>query len=197
MAKSRYHSNRRKPEKLKKFIVVATEGRKTERIYLDQFKPPRDASVQLKVLPNTNDKTRPKEVLLRLKNYAATNYVAREDELWLMIDRDSWAEAELNEVAAEAAKCGFFLALSNPCIEYWFYLHLRDDKPFNHRHQLLLEMEKLLGSYDKGRFDASKLAEATDAAIARAEKLDTKPNEPWPKQQGTQVHRLIKKLLGR
>ena len=68
MAKNRYSASRRKQEKPKKFIVVATEGRKTERIYLDQFKPPRDSTVQLKVLPNTNDKTHPKEVLQRLKH---------------------------------------------------------------------------------------------------------------------------------
>jgi hypothetical protein len=197
MARNRYNFSRAKHEKPKKFIVVATEGRKTERIYLDQFKPARDSSVQLKVLPNKNDKTHPKEVLQRLKDYAKTNYVGPDDELWLMIDRDSWDEAELNEMAAEAAKCGFKMALSNPCIEYWFYLHFRDSKPFNHRHQLLPEMEKLLGSYGKGNYDAAKIAKEVEAAIARAEKLDTKPNEPWPKQQGTQVHRLMKKILGR
>jgi len=197
MAKNRYNSSRRKHEKPKKFIVVATEGEKTERIYLDQFKPPRDSSVQLKVLPNWQHKTHPKDVLKKLKAYVKTNYVGPEDELWLMIDRDSWDEAELNEVAAEAVKCSFHMALSNPCIEYWFYLHLRDNKPFNHRHQLLPEMEKMLGSYGKGNYDAARLAKEVDAAIARAEKLDTKPNEPWPRQQGTQVHRLMKKLLGR
>lgn len=197
MAKNRYNSSRAKHEKPKKFIVVATEGRKTELIYLDQFKPARDSSVQLKVLPNKNDKTRPKEVLQRLKDYAKTNYVGPEDELWLMIDRDSWDEAELNEVAAEAAKCGIHMALSNPCIEYWFYLHLRDNKPFNHRHQLLPEMEELLKGYNKGNYDAARLAKEVDAAIIRAEKLDKNPKEPWPKEQGSQVYRLMKKILGR
>src|SRR5579862_9140742 len=159
MAKSRYNSGRRKRERPKKLIVVATEGEKTERIYLDQFKPPRDSSLQLKVLHNWNHKTHPKEVLKKLKAYSKTGNVGPEDELWLMIDRDGWKEEDLNEVAAEAAKCGFKMALSNPCIEYWFYLHFRDNKHFNHRHQLLPEMEKLLKGYTKGDYDAAKLAE--------------------------------------
>jgi hypothetical protein len=137
------------------------------------------------------------QVPQKLKDYAATNYVGPEDELWLMIDRNGWDEAELDEVAVEAAKCGFHIALSNPCIEFWFYLHLMDNKTFNHRHQLLPEMEKLLGSYGKGDFDAARLAKEVDSAIERAEKIDSQCQTSWPKQQGTHVYRLLKKILGR
>jgi hypothetical protein len=197
MAKNRFNSSRGSFLNPKKFIVVATEGEKTEAIYLNEFKPPRDGTVQLKVLPNWQHKTNSRDVLKKLKAYAKTNYVGPEDELWLMIDRDSWKEEELNEVAAEAVKCGFHMALSNPCIEYWFYLHFRDHKPFNYRYQLIPVMEGLLGSYDKGNYDAAGIAAGVDAAIARAEKLDTPPQNLWPKNQGTHVYRLMKKILGR
>jgi len=133
MARNRYNSSRSNHVKPKKFIVVATEGQKTERIYLDQFKPSRDSTVQLKVLQNWNHKTKPRDVLKKLKAYKSNTYIGPEDELWLMIDRDSWDEVELNEVAAEAASLGFHMALSNPSVEFWFYLHLRDNRSFNHR----------------------------------------------------------------
>ena len=198
MAKNLFNARRAHFRNPKKFFVVATEGEKTEKLYFDEFKPSRDAVMQVKVLENKQHKTKPKDCLERLKSYEANYQLGPEDELWLMIDRDSWEEAELNEVARKIEKrANYFLALSNPCFELWLYLHLRDNKPFNHRHQLLPELEKLLGSYGKGNYDAARIAESVDAAIERAEKLDTPPQNPWPKQQGTHVYRLMKRILGR
>lgn len=198
MAKNLFNARRAHFRNPKKFFIVATEGEKTEKLYLDEFKPSRDAVLQVKVLENKQHKTRPKECLERLKSYEAKYQLGPEDELWLMIDRDSWEEAELNEVAAEIAKNPkFHLALSNSCFELWLYLHLADNRPFDHRDKLPPALAKILGRYDKADYDVERIVKGVDAAIARAEKLDTPPQNPWPKNQGTHVYRLMKKILGR
>lgn len=198
MAKNLFNARRAHFRNPKKFFIVATEGEKTEKHYLDEFKPSRGSLLQVKVLENKQHKTKPTECLERLKGYEAKYQLGPEDELWLMIDRDSWEEAELKEVAKEiGARANYFLALSNPCFELWLYLHLADNKPFDHRDKIPPALAKLLGSYDKADYDAARIAAGVDAAIGRAEKLDTPPQNPWPKNQGTHVHRLMKKILGR
>ena len=115
-----------------------------------------------------------------------------------MIDRDSWSEAELDEVATEIAKNPqFHLALSNPCFELWLYLHLADNKPFDHRDELPPALAKILGRYDKAGYDVERIVKGVDEAIRRAERLDTPPQNTWPKNQQTHVYRLMKKILGR
>ncbi len=198
MAKRLFNARRATFKNANKFFIVATEGAQTEKLYLDEFKPARGSLLQVKVLENKKHKTKPTECLERLKSYEAAYQLGPEDELWLMIDRDSWEEAELNEVAAEIAKHPkYHLALSNPCFELWLYLHLADNRPFDHRDKLPPVLAKILGRYDKADYDVERIVQGVDAAIARAEKLDTPPQNPWPKNQGTHVYRLMKKILGR
>ena len=157
MAQHLFNSRRSRFLAPKKFFIVATEGEKTEKIYLDEFKPPRGAMIQLTVIENKQHKTKPIACLERLKRYATKNFLGPEDELWLMIDRDSWNEAELDEVATEIAENPqFHLALSNPCFELWLYLHLADNKPFDHRDKLPPALAKILGRYDKAGYDEYK-----------------------------------------
>ena len=198
MAKHLFNSRRSRFLAPKKFFIVATEGEQTEKIYLDEFKPPRGAMIQLTVIENKQHKTKPIACLERLKRYATKNFLGPEDELWLMIDRDSWSEAELDEVATEIAKNPqFHLALSNPCFELWLYLHLADNKPFDHRDKLPPALAKILGRYDKAGYDVERIVKGVDEAIRRAERLDTPPQNTWPKNQQTHVYRLMKKILGR
>lgn len=45
----------------KKFFIIATEGECTEAIYFAALKPPRDAAIQLKVLPASKGKSHPRK----------------------------------------------------------------------------------------------------------------------------------------
>lgn len=83
----------------KKFYIIATEGACTEAIYFEALRPPRDAMIQLKVLPTIKGRSHPKEVLARLKQYERESGCGQQDELWTVIDRDRWTEEDLNEVA--------------------------------------------------------------------------------------------------
>ena len=127
--------------KEKKLFVIATEGGKTEEIYFDLFKPGRDAVIRMEILPCKNCRTSPKNTLKRLLKFKNENMIKGDDELWLVIDRDNWEIEELDQVASQCSKKRFFLAVSNPCFEFWLYLHLRDPKPF-HSAQLLIAVIK-------------------------------------------------------
>jgi len=47
------------------------------------------------------------------------------DELWMIIDRDEWTN--IDEISTLCKNEGnFYLALSNPCFEFWVLLHVKD-----------------------------------------------------------------------
>ena len=176
------------------------EGKETEPRYFDCFKTDREADMQIKLVPNPKHKSRPMEVFLRLVDYFRRTATRSKDEGWLVIDRDAWSEAELDEVCTKAKTEGFFVAMSNPCFELWLYLHLRTDRPFNGRHDCQKRLEEILDSYSmdsKGGYDVGALLHGVENAIERAIKLDLNPDHPWPKSQCTRVYRLVAKLLGR
>jgi hypothetical protein len=178
----------------KKFFIIATEGECTEDLYFSALKPPRDAAIQLKILPTKKGKSAPKEVLARLKSYDRDAGSGTRDELWLVIDRDSWTEADLDAVAAAIGELPkYHLALSNPCFELWLVLHRRDPAGHNSE-QLRRALKEELGSYDKSGYDVDALLPTMGDAIRRAERLDTAPGEAWPRGDGTHVYRLVRSL---
>ena len=56
-------------KKTKRLYVIAMEGAMTEPIYFSEFHPGRDGGFRLKLLPNPNHKSRPRDVLKRLIDY--------------------------------------------------------------------------------------------------------------------------------
>jgi hypothetical protein len=82
-------------------IVIATEGGHTEEQYFDIFE---SKKVQIKVLPTEDGYSAPKHVLQRLANYKKEYQIGKDDQLWLMIDRDRWNESQLSEEALKLKK---------------------------------------------------------------------------------------------
>jgi hypothetical protein len=196
MARKRFLPRRSGFLKPKNFIVVATEGRLTEERYLAGFHPPRESVLQLLVLPSKTNKSRPRECLKRLLEYARNNGLGPKDQLWVMIDRDRWAPEELDEVARELSKRdGHHLALSNPCVEYWFLLHFQDHMPLIDASHALRELKRHFPQYTKDGFDLAPLIAGARAAIRRAERQDRGSEEPWPTNTGSHVYRLVRQLI--
>jgi len=193
MSRFQRRHNFREP---KKSFIIATEGERTEEIYFSALRPPRDAAVQIRVLPTKKGKSDPKKVLMRLKSYDYEAGSAKRDELWLVVDRDSWTEADLDEVSAAVARLPkYHLALSNPCFELWLVLH-RCNAVGENCQQLEKILQQELGAYDKNSYDVEALKVTVANAIERAERIDTPRQEPWPRKAGTHVYLLVKKLVG-
>ena len=186
-------------EERNRFIVVAMEGAETEPRYFSEFRLPRESKTQIKLVKNPKHKSKPAEVLQRLRHYFTKNSLPG-DTGWLVIDRDAWTEQELDDVHRHAREQGFTVVLSNPCFELWLYLHLRDPRPFNDRHDCQRRLAEVLPGYhpdSKGSYDAPRLLEGLDRALDRARTTDLEPRDRWPRAQATRVYQLVEHILCR
>jgi len=123
-----------------KLYVIAAEGSKTEREYFNTLKDEYSKkfnrkNIHLEILKRPaaqKNNSSPKFIEKMLDDFLEDNqdYNFQEyDELWLIIDTDSW---ELEEIRQIAERCQndplYYLGLNNPCFELWLILHLTDSE---------------------------------------------------------------------
>ena len=201
-----------------RLIVIASEGKDTERIYFKALaKEYTNPRVHVHILERSKDEqnnSSPEHVLKQLNDYKGHYELEPDDELWLVVDRDRWTEAMLSRVATECAQDNFMhVALSNPCIELWLLLHLVDAtlltpeeqqlwmenrrKSKNADPYLKVRLRQEMGSYHESSYDAKMLIEHVEVAIARAKALDKNPADRWPQTLGTRVYLLAESVMNR
>jgi hypothetical protein len=177
-----------------RLIIIAAEGRETEKQYFAQF---RDTRVQVKVLPTGADNhSSPQHVIDRLKDFCNEYQIGDGDELWLMIDVDRWPPEALSQISAKAIQRGYQLAISNPCFEVWLLCHFQDP-PADALACKTIESElrnALGGSYNKSRLLVSHYAGRLDAAMQRAQRLSGKANDRWPQAVGSHVYLTLQSI---
>lgn len=201
-----------------RLIVIASEGKDTERIYFnalaEEYMNPRVHVHILERSDNEMNNSSPEHVLKQLNDYKDQYELESDDELWLVVDRDRWTEAMLSQVATECAQDNYMhMALSNPCIELWLLLHLvnvtllppeelqlwmenrRRSKNADPYLKVLLRQE--MGSYHESDYDAKMLIEHVEIAIERAKLLDKIPADRWPQTLGTRVYLLAESVMNR
>lgn len=117
-----------------KFYILAYEGDFTEKKYFEDLRQSSmfNDSGAIETIPlkkEHNGGNSPLDVK-KLLSKAKSEYNFRAtDEFWLIIDRDDWEK--IHHVAFNALyddceeEKNFFIALSNPCFEFWLILHLR------------------------------------------------------------------------
>lgn len=182
----------------RKLFVIATEGKRTEKIYFEVFNNDRfRKNVQICILPTGKGDSDPANVLKRLRRYVNEKGVEDGDELWVVVDCDSWGEQVLDKLCRECNQAQFHVAVSNPCFELWLLLHQEHPPRPQPQSAKICEkaLEKLLGHYDKADYDAEKLVPYMSHAVTHAHRLDLDPNRPWPVAPATRVYRLVMKLL--
>lgn len=201
-----------------RLVVIASEGKDTERIYFNalarEYANPR---VHVRILERCEDEknnSSPKHVLGQLKNYKRQYGLEQDDELWLVVDKDHWTDIMLSQVAAACTRdISMRMALSNPCFEVWLLLHLEDPlslppeelkswmenarKSRNADPYLKVRLRQKTGSYHESKYDASAFIEHVEIAIARARALDKNPNDRWPQTLGTRVYRLAESVMNK
>ena len=201
-----------------RLIVIASEGKDTEKIYFralaKEFSNPR---VHVHILERSleeENSSSPEHVLKQLNEYKQTYDLESDDELWLVIDKDRWTDAMLSYVATSCSQDGFMnMALSNPCIELWLLLHLIDPlsltleerqkwienkrKSKNSDPYVKVLLRKCLGSYHESSYDASLLIQHVDDAISRARVLDKNPEDRWPQTMGSRCYLLAESIMNK
>ena len=105
-----------------RLIVIASEGKDTERIYFKALaKEYTNPRVHVHILERGVDErnnSSPEHVLKQLNDYKSQYELEADDELWLVVDKDRWTEAMLSRVATECSQeVAMHMALSNPCFE--------------------------------------------------------------------------------
>jgi 1,2-phenylacetyl-CoA epoxidase PaaB subunit len=201
-----------------RLIVIASEGKDTERIYFKALaKEYTNPRVHVHILERSEDEqnnSSPEHVLKQLNDYKGHYELESDDELWLVVDRDRWTEAMLSRVATECAQDNFMhVALSNPCIELWLLLHLVDATSLSPEEQqqwlenrrtsrrtdpyLKMRLRQEMGSYHEAAYDAQMLIVHVEEAIERANALDKNPADRWPQTLGTRVYLLAESVMNR
>lgn len=198
-----------------RLVVIASEGKDTERIYFKALaKEYANPRVHVHVLERSEDEknnSSPEHVLKQLNDYKTQYALEADDELWLVVDKDSWTDGMLSRVAAVCAKdAAMNMAQSNPCFELWLLLHLEDAtsltpeeykmwlenrrKSKNADPYLKVRLRQKLGSYHESSYDAPALVVNVETAIERARRLDKGPDDRWPQTLGTRVYLLAESV---
>ena len=201
-----------------RLIVVASEGKDTERIYFKALaKEYTNPRVHVHILERSEaeqNNSSPEHVLKQLNDYKEQYALEADDELWLVVDKDRWTEAMLSRVATECAQDDYMhMALSNPCIELWLLLHLVDVTSLTSEEQqqwlenrrksksadpyLKVRLRQEMGSYHEAAYDAQMLIAHVEKAIERAKTLDKNPSDRWPQTLGTRVYLLAESVMNR
>lgn len=201
-----------------RLIVIASEGKDTERIYFnalaEEYMNPRVHVHILERSDNEINNSSPEHVLKQLNDYKDQYELESDDELWLVVDRDRWTEAMLSQVATECAQDNYMhMALSNPCIELWLLLHLVNvtllppeelqlwmenrRRSKNADPYLKVRLRQEMGSYHESDYDAKMLIKHVEIAIERAKLLDKIPADRWPQTLGTRVYLLAESVMNR
>ena len=201
-----------------RLIVIASEGKDTERIYFKALaKEYTNPRVHVHILERSVDEqnnSSPEHVLKQLNDYKSQYELEADDELWLVVDKDRWTEAMLSRVATECSQeVAMHMALSNPCFELWLLLHLEDAASLtpeeyvrwmeNRRRSrnsdpyLKTRLRQIIGSYHESSYDALTLISHVEEAIDRARALDNNSNDRWPQTLGTRVYLLAESVMNR
>lgn len=201
-----------------RLIVIASEGKDTERIYFTalarKYANPRVHVHILERGEEEKNNSSPEHVLKQLNDYKSQYSLEADDELWLVVDKDHWTDGMLSRVATECMRdVSKRMALSNPCFEVWLLLHLEDPmsltseerklwmensrKSKNADPYLKVRLRQDIGSYHESAYDAQALIENLETAIERAKALDKTPDDRWPQTLGTRVYLLAESVINR
>ena len=201
-----------------RLIVIASEGKNTERIYFKalakEYTNPRVHVHILERCVDEQNNSSPEHVLKQLNDYKNLYDLEADDELWLVVDKDQWKDKMLSRVATECAlEVSMHMALSNPCFELWLLLHLEDAVSLTPEEQMLwmenrrksknadpylkVRLRQIMGSYHESSYDALSLIVHAEDAIERARALDKNLNDRWPQTLGTRVYLLAESVMNK
>ncbi len=130
-----------------------------------------------------------------MTDYLRTKPLKRDDEAWLVLDRNHWPDEQLIELcnwADEENNRG--IAISNPSFEYWLLLHF-EDRNVSSARDCKRRLELYLPNYRKRIDDDNFSKEQIMEAVERSKTRDDPPWKHWPKDSGSTVYRIVEKLI--
>lgn len=179
-------------------VVIASEDTYAPKQYFDFFESTR---IQFKVLETADGRSAPQHVLDRIEEYIAEYEIGEDDIFWLVCDCDHWIEpahiANLLQVIKTCGQKDINVALSNPCFDFWLYLHYCEfpTDPAITCKEIGERLDVAAFGFNKRRiYDLKIEHDRVMAAVTRS-----KANQPhkgaFPTSPQTAVHLIIEKLI--
>ena len=200
--RKRSHGRLKSTRDAKPILLVVCEGAVTEKEYLQGFANKcRNSRVQIEIASESGRD--PKSLVEIAKTHKKRAEEAAEkqgdanlayEQVWCLHDIDDHPVDKITGAEDMARDNGIHLAVSNPCIELWLYLHFEDTGVI-HRKKLATLLKKRIPHYDKhvmfedyetGLADAIKRANVLDSHAKSAGELGRNPS--------TGVYRLIAEI---
>jgi len=180
--------------RIRKLILIATEGRVTEPQYFMILNRMNAEPVAVKCI--NSKKSTPNHVLQRMEHVLLSDRLKRDDEAWIVVDKDDWTDVMLQNLAKwSAQKPNYHLAVSNPMFEYWLLLHFEDGNGIRTANECNERLCRYLTQYRKHVKASDISRDQVEAAIHRAEIKDRPQNADWSRNVGTTVYKLAKSIL--
>lgn len=187
----------------KEVWLIVCEGKRTEPEYLDglikHFRD-RPNTPKLKYSRGAGDALQFVNATVNEKNKAEkladTDENEMYDQVWAVFDlEDNPNEVKFNQAKEIANNNDICLAVSNPCIELWLYLHFNDSPGIVTNDDILARLKKSIPNYDKG-IQFKDYQDSYADAIKRARSLDENAEsdgEPG-RNPSTGVWRLVQSI---
>lgn len=181
--------------KPKEAFLIVCEGEKTEPSYFDGFRIiSRISSIHLKIIGTGYNTTALVEEAIRLKKEARKNGELYE-QVWCVLDRDSFIAGNFNGALALANRNGIDVAYSNEAFELWYLLHFCYLQSALTRQDYIERLSGYLGfNYKKNNEKMYEILLNRQAdAIRNAERLlsNYSPINPEQDSPSTNVHQLV------
>lgn len=177
--------------------VIAIEGERTEKQYFQKFG---STKIKIEILPTlSGDSAEPEGVIERLRKYKRENDLDAEDKCWLVVDVDHRTEDRLKAVCVQAKEERFQVAISNPCFEFWLFLHkFEADELLQSIYQVMPEnrpheMKRML-EYDYKSLPYREFRNDVEKAILRAKTNEHGRRSAVPGFPGTDVYKVAESL---
>ena len=186
---------------LKSLIVFAVEG-KTEHSYLKALNEYRYGSRFAFKFVGRRDQSSLSNLVKSLRDWEKDSG-EHSVPMWIVCDRDQneCHKEKLDKWIEESKE--HYAAISVPCIEYWFLVHIResvdslDALQISRKLEEAWKEEELKGDYEKGRSFPSEFIDLTDAAVANAHRRHRSLNDDtsvWSSYHWSDIPELISVL---
>lgn len=178
-----------------RLFIVACDDTHAPKQYLEFLKLSR---VKVHVLAATPGQDH-QNAIRRLREFRQQYELHEQDELWVLLDTDHFAEGThlrgFLDSLRGAQDLGAKVALSKPCFELWLLLHREGGAQWEHIGRCR-DLAEALGPYDKSAlrpldYSAEAMARACVAAEARDQQV---PGGDIPEAATTRVYRLMRSI---
>ena len=191
---------RGEPHRDARLFVIICEGAKREVAYFGFFQQ-FSRRIKFEPLPPKKNASAPKHFLTRAQEYVDTVRLNDNDSLWFVSDVDHWGENVLRNISEECKqRKNWHLAVSNPCLEVWLFVHINDIEGLPSLHKLPITkrsapVKQAVDDIIPGGYKVEVFAPRIEEAIQRAKISDTNPDHFIPNLPGTKLYQLAEQML--